>query len=742
MHIARPIAALALAGWIAAISAQTQAQADPQQVEVVAQPPSDTEQRRRDPVARSVYGREELDRHGDTSVSDVLKRLPGVNLSGGSPRLRGLGAGYTLILVNGEPAPPGFSLDNLSPSLVERIEVTKGPTAEHPAVAGSINVVLREPPRQRQRELRLGLGYQALQPVGSVHASWGDRSGALGHVLPLSIYQWRGSVAYATERLSKEPVGQQPQQLVAQGRDDFRGGGINFSPRLSWKLGELSTLNLQGLLQRHEYRNDAQALTRVEFGPPPVSVDDHYASHGHWQQLRASVQLLQRWTGGARLEIKLGGHAGGSASSSLGTGLDGSGQTTVVRSTEHINRDRSASLTGKFIAPLGQDHTLTLGWDLDQRQRREQRSVVQNGVDQLPRLEGQAFDARVRRDAAYLQDEWELAPRWSSALGLRGESIATRSDGLDSRLDSRAGVLSPVWHLNHRLGDSGRDLLRASLSRSFRAPEPGQLVARYSLNANQGRGLANTPIDADRSGNPALRPELATGLDIALETYFGAGGVASVSLFHRRIGGLIRQQLTLQPVPEAAFGPSAATMPPRWVSRPVNLGDARSTGVELELKGRAVELLPAAWAPDPGWSLRASLGVYRSSVAGIDGPDNRLESQQPWSATLGVDRVIAPATSGVLRWPLTLGASLAATPGYSTRQAPTQLLWSGRTRALDAYALLVFGPGLSLRLSAANLLVPDAASRTEVAESADFAAVAASRRQTLRSFNASLVMKF
>ena len=85
-------------------------QAAPQQVEISGQVQSDTEQRRRDPVAKTIYGRDELDKYGDTSVSDVLKRLPGVNMQGGNPRLRGLGAGYTLLLINGEPAPPGFSL--------------------------------------------------------------------------------------------------------------------------------------------------------------------------------------------------------------------------------------------------------------------------------------------------------------------------------------------------------------------------------------------------------------------------------------------------------------------------------------------------------------------------------------------------------------------------------------------------------------------------------------------------------
>lgn len=52
---------------------------------------TDTDLRRREPVAKQLYGREELDKYGDTQLSDVLKRLPGINVSGGQLRMRGLG---------------------------------------------------------------------------------------------------------------------------------------------------------------------------------------------------------------------------------------------------------------------------------------------------------------------------------------------------------------------------------------------------------------------------------------------------------------------------------------------------------------------------------------------------------------------------------------------------------------------------------------------------------------------------
>jgi len=47
-----------------------------QQVTVSGTRADDTETRRLSTAAKSVYGREELDRNGDTSISEVLKRLP------------------------------------------------------------------------------------------------------------------------------------------------------------------------------------------------------------------------------------------------------------------------------------------------------------------------------------------------------------------------------------------------------------------------------------------------------------------------------------------------------------------------------------------------------------------------------------------------------------------------------------------------------------------------------------------
>ena len=73
-----------------------------------------------------------------------LKRLPGVSIPSGAPTVicvpdRYLqvavevafvcaGWCYTQVLINGQPSPPGFSIDTIAPDNVERIEVIRSAT--------------------------------------------------------------------------------------------------------------------------------------------------------------------------------------------------------------------------------------------------------------------------------------------------------------------------------------------------------------------------------------------------------------------------------------------------------------------------------------------------------------------------------------------------------------------------------------------------------------------------------------
>jgi outer membrane receptor for ferrienterochelin and colicin len=150
--------------------------------------------RRDDTAAKIVIRHEEIVKYGDTSVLDVLKRVPGVTVSGNGGRgsevrMRGLGGGYTQILVNGEKAPPGFSLDSLAPDLIERIEVLRAASAEFStqSIAGTINIVLKKTVKAGQRELKLGYGHAADFKGPNANLQLGDKAGRLAWSLTANV---------------------------------------------------------------------------------------------------------------------------------------------------------------------------------------------------------------------------------------------------------------------------------------------------------------------------------------------------------------------------------------------------------------------------------------------------------------------------------------------------------------------------------------------------------------------------
>ena len=156
-----------------------------QRIEITGGRASDTEQRRQSTAAKIVIGREEIERFGDSNTLEVLKRLPGVTIPGapgrgGNPRLRGMGGGFTQILIDGERIAPGFALDSIPPEQIERIEILRAPTAETGAraIAGTINIVLREGFRKKVNDVNVDLQTEAGKVSGGLAWTRNDSFGS------------------------------------------------------------------------------------------------------------------------------------------------------------------------------------------------------------------------------------------------------------------------------------------------------------------------------------------------------------------------------------------------------------------------------------------------------------------------------------------------------------------------------------------------------------------------------------
>ena len=651
-----------------------------QRVEIVARQGS-TELRRAASFAKQIYGREELDRYGDTNALDVMRRLPGVNVDSGGPRMRGLGSGYTQILINGDPAPPGFNLDQLSPSQIERIEVIKAATAEQSsqAVAGSINVILKETSRRSLSSLRLGLASGKDRPLGNVNYSISESAGPFNMSLPISVFEWNREIRNTVDR---KMAGNDGQTAVSEqlGKINSWGWGYNFAPRFNYKVSDEQTIALATFFQKGYWNNRTDYTNRAVLGNPIF--DDNAIQDGYWENRRGNLTWINRFSEDQRIEIKAGVQQSRSAFDLRNLRL---GATQLQ--TAGSNQDDAMTQAGKYSQLLGSAHTLTAGWDLENRERLERRTTTNGaGMALLPSFEGQAFEAQMRRQAYYIQDEWEISPQWQLNLGLRNERIASESKNAALPVSNVSSVLSPLAHVTYKFDPKRRDMVRASLTRSYKAAGLNALLARPVVNsAYANTNQTNTYLAPDRIGNPTLSPELATGLDIAYENYLNNDGIFSVGVFHRNLTNVVRNLTELRSVPWAAA--------PRWITQPQNFSDAVTSGLEFELRGRASDLMPQLMGNAKALNIRSSLSFYRSSIAALPGPNNRLDGQQPWSANLGFDQRI----SGL---PLSVGGNLSITPGYDTRQTTEQYFKRSSTKGIDLFAMMPLSPSMSIRAAA------------------------------------------
>jgi iron complex outermembrane receptor protein len=291
------------------------------------------------------------------------------------------------------------------------------------------------------------------------------------------------------------------------------------------------------------------------------------------------------------------------------------------------------------------------------------------------------YQASSTRYALYSQDEWQLTPNWATHLGARHEGLMTAGSTADGDVSNRSSVFTPLLHAMWRPNPDSRDQVRMSLTRSFKTPAMPTLLARRTYT----RDAENSRTNPDVSGNPNLKPEIATGLDVAIERYLPQGGVLSASAFHRRVQNLIRNATTYEPVPGI---PNTS----RWLSSPQNISEAITEGIELEAKFRMDQWIDKA----PHVDLRSNVSFYRSRVLSIDGANNRLDQQPDMTANLGADYRLSVV-------PLTLGGNVNYNPGYSTRLSAEQLVTVSQKRVMDVYGLWRVDGSTAWRLTLSNL---------------------------------------
>lgn len=645
----------------------------PQQVEVKAK--SDVDNARRDTAAKTVITNEELMRYGDTNINDAMKRVPGVQVVKDQLQLPGMNAGYTQILVDGEP-PRGISIADLPMNIIDRVEIYRGGNAQFSsqAMAGTINIILKRVPSSKQTQIKANV---AKSNKGTSALEWlaSDKHDRLSYSLSVSIRDNSG-IEFGPTFIANDFFDEtnQPTQKYTQNLSrDLNIYSLRINPRAQYisEAGTTFTSTSSLALNRINITN----LSEYNFllGPilPYGKILNDYRSDGNYGN--TSLRVLSTM-GALKFDINTGINLSTSAITSKDHTFTPQNEVFIDRDVYTHRTSRILNNSGKITAPSNEEHDIVGGWavsmSLDNSQRKE---TTWNFQPKSTTQDYQTSQAIIDKLAFFIQDEWKFYKQSSAYFGLRWESIQIQSEGtVQEKLQHQSKVFSPIIQTLWQLNPDNSDRFRLGLSRSFQAP------AEFLLVSPTYKSLNNSILTPNFRGNPSLQPELAWSIDAAYEHNGKDEWNYTLRSKLRRISNLQRENISYY---EDA-----------WWRTFINTGDATSKILEFETQFPLKYFIKDA----PNIDVSFDLNKNWSKVSYLPPPNNIL-SPNTLNAKLSMDFRAKDL-------PLTLGYSLRYSDHHWQQTSTSEHVILTTPLELDLYAVWKFNPTTLLRTSVENLL--------------------------------------
>lgn len=615
---------------------------------------------------KTVIDRKEIEALGGLTVGETLGKLPGINAGqhggDGSPsaNARGMGRDAVQILVGGERpaanARHALTMVGRQPAgELERIEILRGASAEYGNAPVTVNLVMRKARPKDSASLKAAAGLRGAEPNGQFTVSRGGGAEGFSWLLPVTVN--RHGMPLEKNHLRQAAIsGGAASSQEERERSAYSLDELILSPRLAWKNGG-DSLSLWPSYYRNQGERHGE-IERTASGTAAGAVRaDREENAMRIARLRGEGETR---LGGAKLSGRAALMDGWRRADTARVWRGGAAPAT----RETVERgEREFSAAARLDRPIG-EQLLSLGLE-HAAFRRDERQAANGGGES-------AHGASERQWTAWAQHEWQAAANLTLTAGARGEAIRLESGGAARDLSHLAPSLAA------RLEPAAGWVLRASAGSGIKAPKLDELSSLTLRNPNP-----NSPLEADRGGNPQLRPERTTvNLEAALERHLpGENGVLGANLYLRRSADFIERRAMLEGE--------------RWVERYYNEGTARHWGLELDAK-----LKTAPFGAKNG-SLRAHLTLPRARVEDARLGLTRDARELPrYQLTLGYEQAL-PA------WQASAGF-LIQHYGRARTAIPGELRDDTAARALlDAHLLRRLTPALNLRLTAQNLLRAD-----------------------------------
>ncbi|MYN26476.1 TonB-dependent receptor plug domain-containing protein [Duganella levis] len=678
------------------LSAKAYAQDVPQTVVVTGQ--SDVEANRDFVAGKIVISKKTLQESGARNVEEVLRREPAITI-GKDGRIGLLGLpGYTQVLVDGQPA-TGVDPYELDLVQVERVEIIKSATAATGpfGIAGTINVVRRKADTKTMTQLRVSGTTTPGHPGANVTLMSNQLpSGApviYNFTLIAGSKETPGLEQYRqqfTNRTSSTP------QFEGMRTTLNRSQSVVAGTEISWLINPSQKLSLAPDLGKFQIveRNLEQRLW---------TDDSMLAIHRRSVQDLTSVGVPLTWdwkiTSESRLSTKINANRSHTTNDDRRT-EDWSYNGDHLRLLDRNLVMRNRFLDVNYSTEFDGGHELSAGLkfavnDADT----DFNDFIDGYPDVTQTVLGAHNQTHVIRRQYFIQDDWRVSKMLALGMGVSTEQRQheLREGTLMSR--PQFNIWSPSFHVAYKINGNSKRQIRASIARTFQAPEARQMLLHPQINplAPCYKGMLcgpNTLDTADVTGNPNLQPERAIGINLSYTHGLSANSEAKVEFYTRDITGKIGNELTSERVAWANV--------PRYVMRPTNLGDATLRGITLETRLAMHDL----WKQAPNADLQGSVSYAQSRLRDLPGPDNRLEGQLPWRAKLG-------ATYSPQGLPLKLNLDANWLPSDWIRNNLTQRTYEAHKLTLNAGANWKINSTQRLIFNADNLLAKDSRTISE-----------------------------
>lgn len=477
------------------------------------------------PASISVITREDLQKKPVQNLKDVLKDVPGVQITNESDNrqgvsIRGLGSGYTLILVDGKRVNSrnavfrhnDFDLSWIPAESIERIEVVRGPMSSlygSDALGGVVNIITRK-----------------------VGTKW---HGTLSADTTVQEHRDRGDSGngnfFASGPLVDDLLGVKVYGALGKRQKD----------QASSASGSTGQPRIEGYTSRN---------ANVEFSLTPDEDQDMTFGYGLDRQDRDSDTLDKNRIERENYSLGHNGRWG-----LMNTELRFYGENIENKNAETIT-SKNNSLDGKVVIPLGDyNQFLTFGGEY-------RNDKLEDGVNMK-----NGGSTQANQYALFLEDEWRIFENLALTGGVRMDD------------HENYGVnWSPRAYLVYNATDSVT--LKGGWASAFKAPSLLQLSPDWQ--SASCRGSCNVV------GSKDLKAETSESVEFGLY-YAGQQGLledvtASATVFQNDIDDMITVIRTanrnLAPTYQNFVGFDASGNP---IFRYYNVNKARIRGLETEL---------------------------------------------------------------------------------------------------------------------------------------------------------------